>query len=157
MRLFFPLTSQLQRIELPSVFLPADAGIDSGCVDIAMSQDVRQMFKVMLCMVEAHGKQMAQVMWKHLFRQYSCCLAELLHTAPYGESAQGLALSVHKYASLTDAAALAVIPEPFPQPVRQEYRPAFSLASYPCIAQPDAFHGDEPQLANADARGADRF
>lgn len=40
-----------------AVFLAAEPGIDAGCVDIAVSKNIRQMLQIMLRPVEAHGEQ----------------------------------------------------------------------------------------------------
>lgn len=56
--------------------------IDSGCVDAAVAENVRQLCNVLFNPVKCAGKQMPQVMRKDLFRVYPRLLAKAFHLPP---------------------------------------------------------------------------
>ena len=85
-----------QCVQLTAMLLATESGIDASCVDIAVSQDIRQMLQIMLRPIEAHSEQMPQVVRKDLLRRNPGCGAQLLHPSPDGVSADGLSMPAHK-------------------------------------------------------------
>lgn len=65
-----------------NVFLTAGSDIDSGRIDIRMTENISQLGNVFLSLIEHRSEQMPEVMRKYLRCQHSCCLCKLLQTPP---------------------------------------------------------------------------
>ena len=64
------------------MFCAGGHNIDSCCVDAAVSQNIGQFGDLFLNTVKSPGKQLAQIVGKHLAGFYSGCLAEGFHLRP---------------------------------------------------------------------------
>ena len=61
-------SSEHQCVQLTAMLLAAEPGIDTGCVDVAVPKNICQMFQIMLRPIEAHCKQVPEVVGKDLLR-----------------------------------------------------------------------------------------
>ena len=73
---------QTQSLDLLLVYFAAFCGVDSGCIDTAVAQDIRQTHYIFLYAVIRACKQMPQVMGKYLFLRHPCRLTQLFHIRP---------------------------------------------------------------------------
>ena len=56
-------------VQLTAMLLTAESCVNPCCVDIAMPRDIRQMLQIMLRPIEAHCKQVPQVVRKDILRR----------------------------------------------------------------------------------------
>ena len=91
------------------MFCAGGHNIDSCCVDAAVSQNIGQFGDLFLNTVKSPGKQLAQIVGKHLAGFYSGCLAEGFHLRPNIAPVQRLPVPGNKDRSRTDAVFLCVM------------------------------------------------
>ena len=80
------------------MFCTSGHDIDSCCVDAAVSQNIGQFGDLFLNTVKSPGKQLAQIVGKHLAGFYSGFLAEGFHLRPNIAPVQRLSVSGNKVA-----------------------------------------------------------
>ena len=76
------------------MLLPCGHDIDSGGIDTAVTQDVGQLGNVLFDAVEGPGKQLSQIVGKHLAFLNTGSFAQLLHLPPDAAAVQRLPLTV---------------------------------------------------------------
>lgn len=60
------LLHQSQQLQLPRLLLSADLGVDSGGIDVGMSQQIRKVGQILVLPVVCTGKQVPQIMGEYL-------------------------------------------------------------------------------------------
>ena len=75
-------TEQAEVLDLLAVCVTVFLCVDSGCVDVGVSEDVGKSYYVFLGAVICAGKQVTQIMGKNLGLCYPCIAAQLLHITP---------------------------------------------------------------------------
>ena len=80
----FPLCGQdkAHALHLPDVDGPALHGVDAGGVDGGVAQNVRQLYNIPARFVKRAGKEVAQIVGKHLLRRHARLGAQALHLRP---------------------------------------------------------------------------
>lgn len=71
-----------QFVDLPHALGAAGGCIDTGSINTAVSQNIRQTDDIFFCIVEGSGKQMAQVMRKYLVFRNTRFPSQPLHCVP---------------------------------------------------------------------------
>ena len=80
--LFIFLYYKLHFFQLAAMLLSAGDDINAGCVNTAVTEQVCQFRNVLFDGVEGAGKELSQVVGKHLSRLHPCSLAKLFHLRP---------------------------------------------------------------------------
>ena len=131
--------------------------IDSGGVDAAVAQDIRQLGDVLLNAVKSAGKQLAQIVWKYLAGFDVGGLAEGFHLRPDIASVERFPASRDEDRTGGDAAFLCIIQQQLSQLAGEQDRPRFALAAHRDFPSLHRLHCEEPQLRHPDASAADGF
>ena len=79
----FCLTYQSQPLYLSRVLHTSRNKVDTGGLNAGMPQDISQSDNIMACTIKNRGKQVPEIMRKHLSRWYTCCTAQFFHLCPY--------------------------------------------------------------------------
>ena len=108
-------------------------GIDPGRVDIAVSQYIRQVKKILPFFPEHPGKKVAEVMGEYLIRTDSGCGTDGFHLRPYITAVQWIPEAADEHTSLTDPFFSAVFEQFLPQLLHQIHLSFLSLAGNLCF------------------------
>ena len=92
MLIMYLLNDKSQTFYFSPVFRAGCHNIDSGGVDAAVAQNIRQLGNVLFNTIKGSGKQLAKIMRKHLACLYMCLFAERLHLCPNTASIQRLSI-----------------------------------------------------------------
>ena len=92
----------MQALQLPAVFPAGGHDIDAGGLDAAVSQNICQLCDIFAGGIEAAGKELAQIMRKHLARIHICRGAKPLHLRPHIAAVQRFPAAGDKDASTAD-------------------------------------------------------
>ena len=130
-------------------------GVDACGVDTAVSQKIRQADDVPLHGIKGSGKQVPQVVGKHLPRGHTRFFAKSFHGAPDTASVEGIAVSGAEDRSLSDPRLFRIGAQCFLQILRKQNTARFIFALDGGLPCRKGFHSDEFQLADADACFAD--
>ena len=90
-------------------------GIDSGRVDITVSQYIRQVKEILPFFPEHPGKKVAEVMGEYLIRTDSGCGTDGFHLRPDITAVQWIPEAADEHTSLTDPFFSAVFEQLLPQ------------------------------------------
>ena len=80
-----------------------------GCINAAVTQDIRQLCNILLNAVESTGKELPQIVGKDFGRINFCRMAQPLHLGPDVASIQGFAVPGNEDSTALDTAFLRVI------------------------------------------------
>ena len=83
--------------------------IDSGGIDAAVPQNIRQLRNILLNAVESTGKELPQIVGKDFGRIYIRYMAQPFHLCPYIAAIQGGAVPGNEDSTALDTAFLRVI------------------------------------------------
>lgn len=106
---FFLLYDQSQALNLPAVLAAGGHNVDSGGIDAAVPQNIRQLRNILFNAIESPGKELAEVMGKNLGRVDPRCLTQPFHLRPDVASVQRLTGSRHEDNAAMDAAPFGII------------------------------------------------
>ena len=90
-----PLLHQTKFVQLPDIFFSRGQEIDSGRLDTAVAQHIRQPHHIVTGAVKRPGKQAAQVVGIYLPPLHACCFAQCFHFGPD-------LLPIHSHTALGD-------------------------------------------------------
>ncbi len=151
------LRNKPQPFQLADVLHTGGDQIDAGGLDAGMPQDVGQLRDVLIHPVKGPGKQVAQVVGKHLGGFHLRVFTKRFHLCPDLPSGQTLSVSGEKYLTGDDFFLFGILLQ-LPAQLAREQNGAnlplqrnLRMTVLDC-AQRDVFH-----LADTDARGADGF
>ena len=118
--------------------------VNSGGFHAGMPQNIRQFYNVLVNSVVNRGKQVPQVVRKHLGRVYTRRLANTLHLRPDLTAAHRFSASGEKNLAGGDFLFSGVFQQLFAQLSRQQNRANFTLQRDGGAASPDSLHRDVP-------------
>ena len=93
----------MKTLQLPPVFSTGGHDIDAGGLDAAVAQNIRKLCDVFAEGIKAAGKELAQIMGKHLSRIHIRRGTKPLHLRPYIAAVQWLSAACYKDASTADS------------------------------------------------------
>ena len=93
------------------MFCAGGNDIDSGGVDVAVAENIRQFCHVVVDAVKAPGKQMAQAVWEHLAGRNVRPFTQSLHFPPDVAAVHRLARPSNKHRPALDFLALNIPPQ----------------------------------------------
>ena len=131
--------------------------IDSGGVDAAVAQNVRQLGNVLFQTIEGSGEQLAQIVGEHLAGLHPGFFTKSFHLCPNIASIQRLSVSGDKNRAGVDAVFLCVGQQETTQLAGQQNGSGLSLAADGDLATADALNGEKSQLRYLDPGSADGF
>ena len=102
------LQQQMHALEQPPVLLAGRHEIDAGRVDAAVAQDIGELRDVLFQFIKRPGKELSQIVRKHLVRAYLCHRAQAFHSGPDVAAVQGPAAARAKQDAACNAAAARV-------------------------------------------------
>ena len=70
-------------MDLSSVDIAVFHGVDAGCVDTAVTEDIGESYYILLDSVIGAGEEVTEVVRKDLLFGDSCFAAEFFHVRPY--------------------------------------------------------------------------
>lgn len=102
---FFFLLSHYksQRIQMPPMLCPTGNNINSGRINTAVPQNIRQTGNIFIYRIETPGKQMAKIMRKYFLCIHPRIPAQVLHHFPYITPVQRPPRARNKYRSLDNS------------------------------------------------------
>ena len=144
-----------QAVHAPNILVAGGGQIDPSGFHAGVSQHIRQLHHIPADLVKRPGKEVAQVVGKHLGRRHPRPFADGLHLRP--DLAAGHPLSGPGEKNLTGAGFLLFrVFQQFPaQLARQQDSADLPLQRDLCPSSLDGFHRDIPDLGNPDAGGTD--
>ena len=110
---FFYLDYKLHIFHFSSVLRTCGNDIDTGGVDACMPQYIGKLGDILFDPVKCTGKQVTEIVRKHLARCYVCLTAKRLHFSPDVASAHRLSSPCDKYRPLSDTLLLNVMKQFF--------------------------------------------
>ena len=136
--------------------MKASAGgdIDSGGVDAAVSQHIRQLGDVFLRFVKRRGKQVPQIMREYLGGKYPGGFAECFQCFPNITAIHFFSGSGQKDRAGFSVSVLCVAQQLFPEHAGNQNGTVFPFTLNGSAAVSYRLHRDESQLRNPDTRGA---
>lgn len=139
------------------MFRPRGDDIDSGGIDIAVTENIRQLRHIMVDAVKRPSEQVPQTVGKHLAGGNLRPFTQGLHLPPDIGSVNGSARSGHKHRAGADIPLLRVALKLFSQCGGQKHGPRFPLTGHNGLSLSHSFHRDVLQFAHPYAGGADTF
>ena len=130
-------------------------GIDPGRVDIAVSQYIRQVKKILPFFPEHPGKKVAEIMGEYLIRTDSGCGTDGFHLRPDITAVQWIPEAADEHTSLTDPFFSAVFEQLLPQLFHQIHLSFLSLAGNLCFPAFHSGYGDIFQFTDPDPGRSD--
>ena len=97
---FLCLYNQPEFLNFASVFAARSHDINSGGIDAAVTQNIRQLCNVLFQSIECPGKELAQIVWKDLGMLHTGFLTELFHLRPNVAPIDRLTISCDENGSL---------------------------------------------------------
>ena len=76
------LSKQTQLFHLMAVLCAGGHDVDARRVDAAVAENICQFFNILLHTIESPGKELPQIVGKHLVRIYVCLCTQPLHGRP---------------------------------------------------------------------------
>ena len=129
--------------------------INPCCIDAAVAQNIRQLGDVLFDAVKCPGKQLSQVVGKHLAFLDTGSFTPLFHLPPDTTAVQGLAVFADKDRASCDAAAFGIIQQDIFQLTRNEDCPGFTFAVDCDLTTTHRLNGEELQLRYPDTGTTD--
>ena len=120
--------------------------VDARGVDAAVAEQIGKLGDVLLYLIKSPGKELPQIVRKHLVRIYVCLCAKPLHGCPDVAAVQRLAGSGSEDAPASDPGAVRVLQQELLQSLRDQNAPHFALARDRNFAAPDGLHRKILQL-----------
>lgn len=131
--------------------------VEAGGVDARMPQKIGQLGDVLFLLVEDPGKEMAQVVGKHLALIHPRRPTKGLHLPPNGHPVDRLSRAGDEDRAAFNAPLGGILQKPLPQRPHEENGARLALALHKGLAPPGGLDGEEGQLAHPDAGGAERL
>lgn len=116
------------------MFRTGGDNINSGRVDVAVTENIRKFCNVLFNAVEHPCKQVAQVMRKHLLRVCICFFTQCFHFPPNVRAAYRLACSCNKNHTVFYSLLCCVAEQFLFQFFNNKHRPCFRFAVHYCLA-----------------------
>ena len=131
--------------------------IDARGIDAAVAEDIRKLCDVLFQPVKRPREQVAEIMRKDLFRVDVRRFAKGFHLPPDIRAADGLSRPRDKDRACCDVPFFGIAQQLFLQRTHQKHRAHLAFAFDGRLSRLRRLHGDELQLADTDARAADRL
>ena len=96
-RAFLFLYNQVHMLHFALMLRTRCNNINTGGIDTGMPEYICELGNILLNSVKSTGKQMAQIVRKHLARRYVRLLTQGLHFFPYIMTADGFTISCDEY------------------------------------------------------------
>ena len=151
------LQDEAELPKLPPLFFSAAGGVNSGGVDAAVAEDIREAHNVLETLIVRPGEEVAQIVGKDLLFEYPCRLRQPLQHLPDIGAVKRPSRPGDEYTALAYAALTAPGAEFFTQRVGNQDRAELALVVYACFSGGEALHGDRLQFADPQAEGAQRL
>ena len=129
--------------------------INTSCVYIGVSEDIRQLCNILFDTIKGSCKQMSEVMWEHLFRRNTGLLTQFLHLPPYITAVKRFAVFGYKQYAGSNSLFHRIPKQLLLQSLDNKYFSCLALTGNNCLTSPDSLHRNTLQLTDANARPAD--
>lgn len=131
--------------------------VEPGRLNTRMTEKIGQLGDILFQLIKRPGKQMAQVMGKHLFRRDPCFRTQRFHGAPDIGAVDGAAGTRDKEHTAFDSLFRRIAEQLLLQLADDENRPCLGLAGHYGLAALCGFDRYMLQLTDADAGAANRL
>ena len=144
--LFYSLYHQPQLLNLFAMFRAGRHDINTGCINAAMPQNIRQLRNILFNSIECTGKELAKIVREHLAGIDPGFLAQGFHLRPDTASIQRFSVSGEKDHAGADFLFFGILQQQFSQLTGNQNGSALALAVHNDLALLYILHGEELQL-----------
>lgn len=136
--------------------LPRFCDIDPRCINACVPKQVSKTGDVLIDRIKQPGKQVAQVVRKHLLLGYLGLLAERFHVPPDIAAVDRLSAFGYEHSAVFDSRLFCIFPQKFLHRDRYEDHARFVFAADRCLSGAHSLCRNVLQLADTDPCAANR-
>ena len=151
------LSKQTQLFHLVAVLCAGGHDVDARRVDAAVTENICQFCNILLHTIESPGKELPQIVGKHLVRIYVCLRTQPLHGRPDIAAVHRLAGPGTEDMPAFNPRAAHVLQQDVLQPPGNQNASRLILARDGDFSGLNSLHREILQLGYADSRGAERL